>query len=56
MIRRLRLLSGLVMLAYVTMHLANHAVGLISLKPNFALFLAQVIDIVCIAGVGLSTQ
>ena len=32
MIRRLLLLSGLVMLAYVTMHLANHAVGLISLK------------------------
>jgi len=32
MIRRLRLLSGLVMLAYVAMHLANHAVGLISLK------------------------
>jgi adenylate cyclase len=32
MMRRLRLLSGLVMLAYVTMHLANHAVGLISLK------------------------
>jgi adenylate cyclase len=32
MIRQLRLLSGLVMLAYVTMHLANHAVGLISLK------------------------
>src|SRR6266481_509601 len=32
MIRRLRLISGLVMLAYVTMHLANHAVGLISLK------------------------
>jgi adenylate cyclase len=32
MIRRLRLLSGLVMLAYVTMHLANHAAGLISLK------------------------
>jgi adenylate cyclase len=32
MIRRLRLLSGLVMLAYVTMHLLNHAVGLISLK------------------------
>jgi adenylate cyclase len=30
-IRRLRLLSGLVMLAYVTMHLLNHAVGLISL-------------------------
>ena len=32
MIRRLRLFSGLVMLAYVTMHLLNHAVGLISLK------------------------
>jgi adenylate cyclase len=31
-IRRLRLLSGLVMLAYVAMHLLNHAVGLISLK------------------------
>jgi adenylate cyclase len=31
MIRRLRLFSGVVMLAYVTMHLANHAVGLISL-------------------------
>src|SRR5207248_11387320 len=32
MIRQLRLSSGLVMLAYVTMHLLNHAVGLISLK------------------------
>ena len=31
MIRQLRLWSGLVMLAYVTMHLANHAVGLVSL-------------------------
>jgi len=31
-IRRLRLFSGLVMLAYVTMHLLNHAVGLISLR------------------------
>src|SRR6516225_11075088 len=31
MIRRLRLISGLVMLTYVTMHLLNHAVGLISL-------------------------
>ena len=31
MIRRLRLISGLVMLAYVTMHLVNHAVSLISL-------------------------
>ena len=32
MIRRLRLISGLVMLTYVTMHLLNHAVGLISLE------------------------
>src|SRR5215831_12549362 len=32
MIRQLRLSSGLVMLAYVTMHLLNHAVGLVSLK------------------------
>ncbi len=32
MIRQLRLFSGLVMLAYVTMHLLNHAVGLISLR------------------------
>ena len=32
MIRRLRLVSGLVMLVYVTMHLLNHAVGLISLE------------------------
>jgi len=31
-IRRLRLISGLVMLTYVTMHLLNHAVGLISLE------------------------
>ena len=31
MIRRLRLFSGLAMLAYVTMHLANHAMGLVSL-------------------------
>jgi adenylate cyclase len=31
-IQRLRLLSGLVMLAYVMMHLLNHAAGLISLK------------------------
>lgn len=31
MIRRARLVSGLVMLAYVTMHLLNHAVGLVSL-------------------------
>jgi adenylate cyclase len=32
MIRRLRLVSGLVMLAYVAMHLLNHAAGLISLE------------------------
>src|SRR5689334_12264662 len=32
MIRRLRLVSGLVMLVYVTMHLLNHAVGLVSLE------------------------
>jgi adenylate cyclase len=32
MIRRLRLFSGLVMLAYVTMHLLNHALGLVSLE------------------------
>jgi adenylate cyclase len=32
MIRQLRLSSGLVMLAYVTMHLLNHAVGLVSLQ------------------------
>jgi adenylate cyclase len=31
MIRRLRLFTGLAMLAYVTMHLANHAMGLVSL-------------------------
>jgi adenylate cyclase len=32
MIRRVRLFSGLVMLAYVTMHLSNHAMGLVSLR------------------------
>ena len=32
MIRRLRLWSGLVLFAYVTTHLANHALGLISLE------------------------
>jgi adenylate cyclase len=31
MINRLRLASGLAMLAYVTMHLINHAIGLVSL-------------------------
>ena len=29
--RRLRLVSGLVMLAYITIHLLNHALGIISL-------------------------
>src|SRR5436190_7174094 len=32
MIRRLRLATGLVMLSYVTMHLLNHALGLVSLQ------------------------
>lgn len=32
MIRRIRLISGLTMLAYVTMHLLNHALGLISVE------------------------
>lgn len=32
MTRQLRLFSGIVMLAYVTMHLLNHAVGLVSLS------------------------
>jgi adenylate cyclase len=32
MIRQLRLVSGLAMLVYVTMHLLNHAVGLVSLE------------------------
>jgi adenylate cyclase len=41
MIRRLRLFSGLVMLAYVTMHLLNHAVGLVSL-PAMEMVLAKV--------------
>jgi adenylate cyclase len=31
MIRRIRLASGLVMLAYITMHLLNHALGLVSI-------------------------
>ena len=39
MIRRLRLASGLVMLAYVAMHLANHALGLVSLGA-----MAQALD------------
>ena len=32
MIRRIHLISGLVMLVYVTMHLTNHALGLISIE------------------------
>ena len=32
MIRRIRLISGLTMLAYVTMHLLNHALGLVSVE------------------------
>jgi len=32
MIRRIRLFSGLVMLAYVAMHLLNHAAGLVSVE------------------------
>ena len=31
MIGRIRLASGLVMLAYITMHLLNHALGLVSI-------------------------
>ncbi|MGA8382246.1 MAG: adenylate/guanylate cyclase domain-containing protein [Stellaceae bacterium] len=34
MIRKLRLFSGLAMLAYVTMHLSNHAIGLVSLPAT----------------------
>jgi adenylate cyclase len=41
MIRRVRLFSGLVMLAYVTMHLLNHAIGLVSL-PAMEAVLAYV--------------
>src|SRR5262245_23784727 len=38
MIRRLRLASGLVMLAYVTTHFVNHSLGLVSLQVmDFAL-------------------
>jgi adenylate cyclase len=32
MIRRIRLISGLTMLVYVTMHLLNHALGLVSVE------------------------
>ncbi len=42
MIRRIRLASGLVMLAYVTMHLLNHALGLVSI-PAMGWALAGVV-------------
>ena len=44
MIRKLRLFSGLVMLAYVTMHLLNHALGLVSI-PAMGRVLADVFPI-----------
>lgn len=42
MIRRIHLGAGLVMLAYVTMHLLNHALGLVSI-PAMAWALAQIV-------------
>ncbi len=42
MIRRIRLASGLVMLAYVAMHLLNHALGLVSI-PAMGWALANVV-------------
>ena len=42
MIRRIRLTAGLVMLAYVTMHLLNHALGLVSI-PAMGWALAHVV-------------
>jgi adenylate cyclase len=41
MIRRIRLVSGLVMLAYVTTHLLNHALGLVSI-PAMGWTLAEI--------------
>jgi len=41
MIRRIRLVSGLVMLAYVTTHLLNHAVGLVSI-PAMGWVMAEI--------------
>ena len=41
MIRRMRLVSGLVMLAYVTTHLINHALGLVSI-PAMGWTLAEI--------------
>ena len=42
MIRRIRLIAGLVMLAYVTMHLLNHALGLVSI-PAMGWALSEVV-------------
>jgi adenylate cyclase len=42
MIRRIRLTAGLVMLAYVTMHLLNHALGLVSI-PAMGWTLTQIV-------------
>ena len=42
MIRRIRLAAGLVMLAYITMHLLNHALGLVSI-PAMGWALAQLV-------------
>jgi adenylate cyclase len=42
MIRRIRLAAGLVMLAYVAMHLLNHALGLVSI-PAMGWALSQIV-------------
>jgi adenylate cyclase len=42
MIRRIRLASGLVMLAYVAMHLLNHALGLVSI-PAMGWALSEIV-------------
>jgi adenylate cyclase len=42
MIRRIRLIAGLVMLAYITMHLLNHALGLVSI-PAMGWALSQIV-------------
>jgi adenylate cyclase len=42
MIRRIRLISGLVMLGYVTMHLLNHALGLVSI-PAMGWALSEIV-------------
>ena len=38
-VRRVRLAAGLVLLAYVTLHFVNHALGLVSLAGLFCLVL-----------------